>query len=78
MLELSEEDRTFLSGEAGEGRRLAMKILVRLAEIQRAERFIDVTQAHIDGCIYTGPAIVRFAERLAETGDQVGFRPRRT
>jgi predicted aconitase len=32
---------------------------------------IDVSQAHIDGCIYTGPGGLRFAERLVELGAQV-------
>jgi cis-L-3-hydroxyproline dehydratase len=48
-----------------------MRILLRLAELQGAARFIDVTQAHIDGCIYTGDAILRFAETLADQGGQV-------
>ncbi len=48
-----------------------MRILLRLAELQRAPRFIDITRAHIDGCIYTGDAIIRFAEILADQGGQV-------
>ncbi|MDQ6815866.1 MAG: aconitase X catalytic domain-containing protein [Actinomycetota bacterium] len=71
MLELEDRDRGLLAGSEGEGRRIAMRILLRLAELQRAPRFIDVTRAHIDGCIYTGEAIVRFARKLAENGSEV-------
>jgi predicted aconitase len=71
MLELTERDRVLLSGGEGEARRVAMRILLRLAELQDAKRFIDITRAHVDGCIYTGEATVRFAETLAEQGGRV-------
>ncbi|WP_122695208.1 aconitase X, partial [Pseudomonas viridiflava] len=32
---------------------------------------INVTQAHIDGCIYTGPASLKFAEQFVEWGAKV-------
>src|SRR5690606_15440457 len=32
---------------------------------------LDITQAHIDGCIYTGPASLRFARQLADWGGRV-------
>lgn len=71
MVELDSRDRALLAGDEGDGRPTAMRILLRLAEVQGAARFIDVTQAHIDGCIYTGDAILRFAETLAERGGRV-------
>ncbi len=68
---LSARDRGLLDGAEGEARRLAMRVLVRLAEMQEAPRLIDVTRAHIDGCILTGPAIVAFAERLVKLGGRL-------
>lgn len=48
-----------------------MQIVLRMAEIQGATQLLDVTQAHIDGCIYTGPASLRFAEQLVQWGAKV-------
>ena len=41
-----------------------MEILLSVAELQGAEKFLDVFQAHIDACIYTGPAGLDFAQKL--------------
>lgn len=67
-LHLDTVDRALLSGERGEGARFAMSILVRMAEIQGAERMIDISQAHIDSTLYQGEATLEFAERLVELG----------
>ena len=71
MLELDIRDRELLAGERGPARKIAMRILVRMAELQQATRFIDITRAHVDGCHYTGEASVQFAESLAAHGDTV-------
>lgn len=70
-MELSDWDRACLDGEEGGAAALAMKILVQMGEIAGAERMIDITSAHIDGCLYHGPAGLDFAERLATTGGTV-------
>jgi len=70
-LTLSEADQAMLSGAQGPARQLAMQILVEMAQIQGAEMLIDITQAHIDGCIYTGPGGLLFAERLRDLGGKV-------
>ena len=70
-LHLSELDRSFLGGDHGEASALAMRILVRMAEAAGAERFIDITSAHLDSCLYHGEAGLHFAERLAATGGRV-------
>jgi cis-L-3-hydroxyproline dehydratase len=36
-----------------------------------AEELIDITRAHIDGCIYTGPGGLAFAEKLKDLGGRV-------
>lgn len=70
-LALTARDRAMLEGAAGEGARQAMRILVAMARQQGAGRLIDVTQGHVDGCIYASPANLAFAERMAETGARV-------
>jgi predicted aconitase len=65
-LDLSDHDRALLSGVEGEAPRLAMEILVGLARAQGARRFIDITRAHIDGCLYHGQVSLDFAERLVD------------
>lgn len=70
-IELSEFDHALLDGAHGKAAQMAMQIVLRLAELQGAQRLIDVTQAHIDGCIYTGPASLRFAQQLVQWGAKV-------
>ena len=48
-----------------------MQIVLRMAALQGATALLDITQAHIDGCIYTGPASLRFAEQLVQWGAKV-------
>jgi len=70
-MQLAETDRAFLDGASGKAAQVAMKIVLRMAALQGADCLIDVTQAHIDGCIYTGPGSLRFAEQLRDWGGQV-------
>ncbi|MFS2093438.1 aconitase X [Pseudomonas sp. Pseusp11] len=70
-IELTEHDRALLDGQHGKAAQVAMQIVLRMAELQGARRLVDVTQAHIDGCIYTGPASLRFAEQLVQWGANV-------
>ena len=48
-----------------------MRILARMAPLYGADRFIEVTRAHIDGIVYEGNAGLAFAERLADLGGSV-------
>jgi predicted aconitase len=50
---------------------MAMSIILRMAEFQRADRLLDITQAHIDSSIYMGAAGLEFAEKLADLGASV-------
>lgn len=70
-LELRASDRAALEGERGPGARTAMRILVRMARIQGATRFLDITGAHIDSALYMGEATLEYAERLADGGARV-------
>ncbi|WP_397449345.1 aconitase X [Pseudomonas sp. NA-150] len=70
-LTLSPKDREILAGAHGKAAQVAMQIILRIAELQGARELLDVTQAHIDGCIYTGPASLRFAQQLVAWGAKV-------
>jgi predicted aconitase len=70
-IELDDADRGLLNGERGEGAALAMRLVVRLAEVARAPRLRDVTGAHIDSCLDHGRAGLDFAERLLAGGAEV-------
>lgn len=70
-LELTDQDRAMLDGREGEATAQAMRILCAMAVNQGATRLIDVTQGHIDGCIYASPANLTFAEKMADMGARV-------
>ena len=70
-IRLTEHDRALLDGRHGKAAQMAMQIVLRMAELQGADHLVDVTQAHIDGCIYTGPASLRFAQQLVQWGAKV-------
>lgn len=71
MLELDARDHALLAGEGGPATALAMRLVVRLAEVQDAARLIDVESAHVDACLYHGQAGLDLAERLAADGGRV-------
>ncbi|MFM7719019.1 MAG: aconitase X, partial [Actinomycetota bacterium] len=68
---LSDRDRAVLGGADGEGAALAMRIVVGLARAMGAPRLLDVSAAHIDGCLYLGRAGLDLVERLASGGARV-------
>jgi predicted aconitase/predicted aconitase with swiveling domain len=70
-LDLSSADRAMLAGDEGPAVRQSMQIICAMAASQGADRLIDVSQGHIDGCIYASPANLTFARKMAELGGQV-------
>ncbi|MCL6709082.1 aconitase family protein [Pseudomonas sp. R2.Fl] len=70
-LHLTDHDRHLLSDEVSKATRVAMRIVTRMAGLLGAGRLIDIRQVHVDGCIYTGPASLDFAEKLAAWGGRV-------
>jgi predicted aconitase len=70
-LQLTEKDREMLRGEHGPAIKMAMSILVRMADVSNASELIDITGAHIDSTVYIGDAGLEFAERLASLGAKV-------
>src|SRR5215204_4968999 len=60
-----------LAGDEGPAAALAMRILARMAPLYGANRFIQITRAHIDGIVYEGDAGLAFAEKLADLSGRV-------
>lgn len=70
-LSLNAKDQAMLRGDHGPATKMAMSILVRLAEVAGAQELLDITGAHIDSTVYIGDAGLEFAERLASLGAKV-------
>ncbi|HET9907829.1 MAG TPA: aconitase X catalytic domain-containing protein [Anaerolineales bacterium] len=70
-LQLTDKDDEMLRGDHGAATKMAMSILVRMAEVSNATELIDITGAHIDSTVYIGEAGLEFAERLASLGAKV-------
>jgi hypothetical protein len=70
-LNLSPKDRQMLDGKFGEATRLAMSIIVRMAQALEVDELMDITQAHIDGCGLMSDASLDFAETMARLGGRV-------
>ncbi|NWJ23579.1 aconitase X [Rhizobium sp. RM] len=70
-LDLATDDGAMLDGRDGVAVQQAMRIIVAMAAQQGATGLVDVTQGHIDGCIYASPANLTFAEKMAEMGAKV-------
>ena len=71
MTALDPEDGGRLAGADGEAAAFAMDVLVRFARAVRAERFIDIVGAHVDGCLHHGAVSLDFVEHLVRGGGRV-------
>jgi len=71
MLQLSERDQAMLNGEFGEGPSRAMRIVTRTADVMSAPSLIDITSAHIDGCLYHGRTSLDFVDLFVAAGAKV-------
>jgi hypothetical protein len=70
-LTLTKKDRAMLNGDHGPATKMAMSILVRMAEVTGTKELLDISGAHIDSTVYIGDAGLEFAERLANLGAKV-------
>jgi predicted aconitase len=70
-LRLSKSDRAMLGGDQGEAAAMAMRVMTRAAAVMDAPHLIDVSSAHIDGCLYHGQTSLDFVERLVQGGGRV-------
>ena len=62
---LNEHDRRLLDGEEGAAPAFAMRLLLTVGEALRAPRFIDITRAHVDGCLHHGAVSLDFVRHVA-------------
>lgn len=70
-ISLSTKDNEMLRGDHGPATKMAMSILVRMAEVAGAKELLSISGAHIDSTVYIGDAGLEFAERLASLGAKV-------
>ena len=70
-ISLSARDLEMLRGDHGPATKMAMSIVVRMAEVSGAKELLDISGAHIDSTVYIGDAGLEFAERLASLGAKV-------
>jgi predicted aconitase len=71
MLELTERDEATLNGAFGAGAALAMRIVIATAHVMNARSLVDISCAHIDGCLYHGDVSLDFVERFVASGTRV-------
>jgi predicted aconitase len=69
QLHLTSDEEALLTG--GGAVALAMRLLMKYGTMLGACRFLPITGAHIDGCLYHGQASLDFAERLVALGGRV-------
>ena len=70
-IHLSNTDKKMLAGVNGEATKIAMEVLCLMAAAQNADKLIDVSRGHIDGCILAHDANLHFAEKMLDMGANV-------
>lgn len=70
-LELSAAEHAMLAGEDGPAAQFALRVISRLAIALGAERLIEITAVHVDGCLYHGRASQDFVDRLLQLEGKV-------
>ena len=68
---LSSDEQAMLGGEAGGATAMAMDLLVAYAKATGAQSLLEVSSAHVDGCLYHGEAGLDFVEALIERSGRV-------
>src|SRR4051794_26282649 len=70
-MHLTEFDHDLSYGRYGNAASFAMDILIQFGNALGAERMLDITRAHIDGCLYHGEVSLDFIARLVGDGGRV-------
>ena len=68
---LNNSDKKMLAGNHGKATKIAMEILCLMAASQNADKLIDVSRGHIDGCILAHDANLNFAEKMLDMDARV-------
>jgi hypothetical protein len=72
LLVLNEEEQAMKKNACTDAERRAVDCIIAYGRILTDHpTYVDVENAHIDGCTYIGPGGLRFAERLVEDGGKV-------
>jgi predicted aconitase len=71
VIALEPIDRALLEGSHGKAAARAMAMLVRYGEAVDADRFIGITAAHIDACMYHGQSGIEFVRHFVALGGRV-------
>ena len=70
-VELTRYEQEMLAGAHGPAVKMAMSVIVRMAEFHGVPRLLEISAAHIDSSVYLGVAGMEFAERLADLGGKL-------
>ena len=70
-MNLTPFEQAMAAGESGRSHQIAMRILVEVAGLMGAESLVEITSAHIDGCLHHGDGGTEYAEMLASGGGTV-------
>jgi predicted aconitase len=70
-IDLTDREKLLLSGADGEATAMAMRVVVAAAELLGAPSLVEISSAHIDGCLHHGDGGVEFAEALVRGGGRV-------
>lgn len=60
-----------MDGDRGQAAQFAMEMVLAVAESEKATGLTDIEQAHIDGCLFHGQAVLDFADYLVAGGAKV-------
>jgi predicted aconitase len=67
-MQLTTEEQAIARGALGDAAAIAMHIVVDMTELLGGTQLVEISSAHIDGCLYHGDGGVEFAERLVSGG----------
>jgi hypothetical protein len=70
-LQLTSADQALLHGEGRPADAFAMQILIAFSHAVGARSLLDITRAHVDGCLYHGQVSLDFVERMVAGGARV-------
>ena len=70
-LQLTPTEQGMLAGDHGAATQMAMRILTTMAGVYKAAELLEISSAHIDGCLYHGQSGLDFAEKLVAGGASV-------
>lgn len=65
-MDLEVDEQAMLDGARGPGVAMAMRLVVRLAEVMGAQSLLPIAGAHIDSCLFHGQSGLDFVNRLVD------------